>query len=172
MSHDNRHPLRLNVGFLLHHGVGSSRTFDFDHRDVQVGPDLKVAALEGSLRLSRTPQGLYAQGRLTARSQGECVRCLEAFPLALAIEIQDLFVYPPTQASDPLLTIPDTGILDLGPLVREYLLLDVPLQPVCRLDCKGLCAECGNNLNEAACDHPSGEIDPRLAALRSLLPDA
>jgi len=170
---NNRHPLRINVGFLLHQGVGFSRDFDFDLPSVQVGSDLEVAGLKGSLRLTRAAQGLYAQGRLRAqRTRVECVRCLTEFDQRLEMEVADLFVYAPAQASDPLLSVPETGILDLGPLVREYLLLNVPLQPVCRTDCRGLCPECGNNLNEAICKHPTAGIDPRLSGLKSLLPES
>jgi len=172
LSTSQRHPLRLNVGFLLHQGVGTSRDFEFDHQAVQVGPDVRVTRLAGRVRLSRTAQGLYAHGRLTADTRSECVRCLSEIDLPLRVEVNDLFVYPASQATDPNLTIPETGILDLSPVVREYLLLAVPLQPLCRPDCQGLCPECGNNRNETACDHTSAEVDPRLAALRSLLPDA
>ena len=90
----------------------------------------------------------------------------------MQVEVNDLFVYPPSQPTDPNLSIPETGILDLSPVLREYLLLDVPLQPLCRPDCQGLCPECGNNRNETACNHPAAEVDPRLSALRALLPDA
>jgi uncharacterized protein len=168
---NNRHPLRLNVGFLLHQGVGTNRSFDFDHPSVHIG-ELNVADLRGSIRFSRTAQGLYAQGNLKAETQVECVRCLEMFSQGLTIRIDDLFVYPPGQSADPLLSIPETGILDLNPLAREYLVLDVPLRPVCRPDCKGLCPECGNNLNLAPCNHPTAEVDPRLSDLKSLLPQS
>ncbi len=164
----NRHPLRLNVGFLLHQGVGTNRSFGFDHPSVQIG-DLHAANLRGSVRFSRTAQGLYAQGDLQAETGLDCVRCLEAFSQRLTIRIDELFVYPPGQSPDPLLTIPETGILDLNPLIREYLVLDVPLRPVCRPDCKGLCPECGNNLNLAPCVHPVAEVDPRLSGLKSLI---
>ncbi|OGO11465.1 MAG: hypothetical protein A2Z66_11065 [Chloroflexi bacterium RBG_13_66_10] len=128
-----------------------------------------MADLRGSVRFSRTAQGLYAQGRLQAETHVDCVRCLEDFSQRLDIRLDDLFVYPPGESSDPLLSIPETGILDLNPLVREYLLLDLPLQPVCRPDCRGLCPECGNNLNESSCEHPVSEVDPRLSGLKSLL---
>jgi uncharacterized protein len=161
--------LRINVGFLLHEQVGYSRTFDFDHPAVQISEDLAIRKLRGSLRLTRTAQGLYGDGRLAAVTGVECGRCLSEFDQPLAIRIDDLFTFPPGQAADPLLAVPETGLLDLGPLLREYLLLEVPLQPLCRADCRGLCPECGNNLNESPCSHPDDPIDPRLAALRSLL---
>lgn len=169
MNLNNRHPLRLNVGFLLHEHVGYSRTFDFDLPAVQVSDDLDVSHVHGTLRLTRTAQGLYGQGRLQATTPLSCVRCLASFDQAIDAELNDLFAYPPSSASDPLLAVPETAILDLRPLLREYFLLDVPLQPLCREDCKGLCPECGNNLNEASCSHPSAEIDPRLAGLAGLL---
>lgn len=168
----NNPPLRLNVGFLLHQGVGTSRDFDFDHPYVRVSSDLEVTSLRGRVRMSRTAQGLYAQGSLRAETRLECVRCLTEFDQSLEAVLGDLFIYPAWQASDPLLSIPDTGILDLSPVLREYLLLDVPLQPVCKPDCKGLCPECGNNLNESECNHPTAGTDPRLSVLKSLLPES
>lgn len=169
MNLNSRHPLRLNVGFLLHESVGYSRTFDFDLPTVQVSEDLDVSHVHGQLRLTRTAQGLYGQGNLHARTPLECVRCLVPFDQEINARVDDLFVHPPGAASEPLLAIPENAILDLGPLLREYFLLDLPLQPVCRQDCRGLCPECGNNLNESTCRHPASEIDPRLAGLQSLL---
>lgn len=169
MNLNSRHPLRLNVGFLLHESVGYSRTFDFELPSVQVSEDLDVSHLRGELRLTRTAQGLYGQGRLQGSTPLECVRCLAPFDQSITARVDDLFVYPPGTAAEPLLAIPETAILDLAPLLREYFLLDVPLQPVCRADCKGLCPECGGNLNDSTCRHPSTDIDPRLAGLQSLL---
>jgi len=166
---NSRHPLRLNVGFLLHESIGYSRTFDFDLPIVQVSEDLDVSHMHGELRLTRTAQGLYGLGRLQAATPLECVRCLTPFDQEINARVNDLFVYPPGGTSEPLLAIPETAILDLGPLLREYFLLDVPLQPVCRPDCRGLCPECGNNLNETSCSHPVSDVDPRLAGLQSLM---
>lgn len=172
MTTSTRHPLRLNVGFLLHEQIGNSRTFDFDHSAVHLGEDLTLSDLRGALRLTRTAQGLYGEGQLEGVTVLECVRCLSEFDQALHIQIADLFSYPPAEASDPLLSIPETGLLDLAPLLREYMLLEVPLRPMCRADCLGLCPECGNNRNESPCSHPDVNIDPRLAGLQALLNEA
>ena len=59
---------------------------------------------------------------MQAGAEAECVRCLTPFDQRLAINFDDLFVYPPERASETLLAIPETGLLDLGPLTREYML--------------------------------------------------
>jgi len=156
---------------MLHQTVGYNRTFEFDHPSVQVSDDLDVSDLQGQLRLTRTAQGLYATGAMQAAAGTECVRCLTSFEQRLAITFDDLFVYPSSRATEPLLAIPETGLLDLSPLTREYMLLDFPLQPLCRPDCKGLCPECGANWNESECEHKSAAPDPRLAGLRALIDD-
>jgi len=146
---------------MLHQTVGYSRIFEFDYPSVQVSDDLDVSDLRGELRLTRTSQGLYAAGAMQALAQAECVRCLTSFRQGLAIVFDDLFVYPPSRASEPLLAIPETALLDLRPLTREYMLLAFPLQPLCRPDCKGLCPDCGVNWNEAGCEHGSAESERR-----------
>ena len=168
---NERHPLRLNVGFLLHANVGFNRDFDFHTPAIQVGDDLHVDALRGSVNFTRTNQGLYAQGSLHSHSTQGCARCLSDFEHDLAIDIADLFIYPPGEAEDPLLVVPESGMLDLTSYMHEQILLVAPIRSICRPDCKGLCPECGLSLNDENCDHPDADIDPRLAALKSLLPD-
>ncbi len=99
----------------------------------------------------------------------ECSRCLDTFEQTLVAEIGDLFVYPPEKADDPLLAIPETGMLDLNPLFRETFVLAIPLQPICQSECKGLCPVCGGNRNVTPCEHQEDDIDPRLEPLRNLL---
>lgn len=164
-----RHPLRLNVGFLLHESVGFSRTFDYDLGQVAFSDDLQVSSLRGSIRLTRTAQGIYVTGRLTAELPQTCVRCLSSFDMAVTIEFSDLFAFPPEHAEEAILAIPETGILDLTPLAREYILLEIPIQPMCKPDCRGLCPICGGDRNVMTCEHDKQEIDPRLAALKTLL---
>jgi uncharacterized protein len=154
---------------MLHQTVGYTLPFEFDYPSVQVSDDLDVSDLHGELRLTRTAQGLYASGPMEGTTRAECVRCLTSFDQRLAITFDDLFVYPSSKGTEPLLVIPETGLLDLTPLTREYMLLDFPLRPLCRPDCRGLCPECGVNRNETACEHDAPTTDPRLAGLRALL---
>jgi uncharacterized protein len=172
VKQDNYSALRINVGFLLHQSIGYSRKFEFSEASVQVADDLGVSHLTGNLTFTRTTQGLYAEGIFTATAPLECVRCLTDFNESLSIEINELYEFPPQKETDPQLAIPQSGIIDLTSLVSELFLLEIPIQPLCQVDCLGLCAICGRRLAEGQCDHPQMEIDPRLSVLQSLLPDS
>ncbi len=161
--------LRLNVGFLLKEGVGYSREFTFDEPLVHVADDLTVNNLGGSVTLTRTPQGLYAQGRLTATVDYECSRCLENFDQRVSARLAELYHFPPESAPPDALIVTDDAHLDLTPVVREDFLLSIPMHALCRPDCKGLCPQCGANWNEGPCDCRDDTIDPRLAPLAKLL---
>jgi len=154
---NHNHLLRINVGFLLNQTAGYVRTMDFDEERLVLGNDLELHKLHGALSLDRTPQGILVSGTLQSGTPAECARCLSPFLLPLSATLQDLFLYPPPNPSDPMLAIGEDAILNLEPLVREYMILDFPLQPVCSPQCKGLCPVCGNNLNTSSCDHPQIE---------------
>jgi uncharacterized protein len=166
---DNR-ILYLNVGFLLAKSAGYSREISFDHPEPIRAEDVIINHLHGSLRLTRTPQGILMQGRLQAQTPVECVRCLRPFEQTYEVEISELFVLSTVNSSntDPYV-INEGGIIDLTPIVREEGILAVPMQVLCSPGCKGLCAECGADLNEGPCGCEEDPIDPRLASLRMLL---
>lgn len=162
-------PLRLNVGFIVHQTIGFSHDFDFDLREVRLPPDLQLNNLVGTARFTRTPQGLLAQVKMHAVVQAECARCLTPFTQPLDIDVSELYAFSNRTVTDSGLILPEEGYIDLEPLVREYMLLDVPINPLCGPDCKGLCPVCGENLNETTCHHEDDVVDPRLAALKALL---
>lgn len=169
--------LRINVGFLLKEGAGYNRTVTFDSPGHIEADDFLITDLRGDLRLTRTPQGVLVQGTLQAKMRQECVRCLTAFEFPYEVEFSELFVPEEMfdQAdADPLAepsVITEDGVIDLTPIMREEGILAIPMQALCKPDCKGLCAQCGQNLNEGACDCETEPIDPRLAPLRALLED-
>jgi uncharacterized protein len=160
--------LRLNVGFLLKENIGYAREIPFDEPEVYVAADLSVSQLHGAITFSRTPQGLYAQGRLQAITHEQCVRCLVDVDQILTCKIGDLFFYPPEDAPDDALTVGEDIHIDLAPLVRENMLLSMPIRIVCRPDCKGLCPNCGQNWNEGPCTCQQETADNRWAALEDL----
>lgn len=137
-----------------------------------VADDLTVSHLRGTVNFTRTPQGLYGRGRLQADLAAECARCLTPFDQSVSSRISELFVYPPENAIEGALVVDDDVHVDLGPLLREDMLLAVPMHALCRPDCKGLCPTCGQNWNEGPCDCHAETRDPRWAALTQLLKES
>lgn len=154
---------------MLKEGIGYSREFQFDEPIAQLSRDLTVNDLRGQVTLTRTPQGLYAQGQLAATAPAECARCLTGLEQTLTTTLGELYIYPPENAPEGALTVGEDAYLDLTPVVREDMLLSIPMQSLCRPLCKGLCPQCGKNWNEGPCDCEDETIDPRLAGLADLL---
>ena len=176
LSQANSRVLRLSVGFLLKEGVGFSRDFDFEEAEARLADDLAVVNLAGRVTLTRTPQGLYADGRLRGKLASECSRCLTPFLQPVTVRIAELYHYPPETAPREALAVSDSAHLDLAPLAREDFLVSKPMVTLCRPDCKGLCPQCGQDWNTGPCDCQDDAVDPRLAPLAALLkektPDA
>jgi uncharacterized protein len=164
-----RAPLRLNVGFIVHQGIGYSREFDFDIPKLPLSPDQEMRNITGVARFTRTPQGLLSQVKMHATLFTDCARCLTIFPQPLNIDFTELYACAQRFTTESGLILPEDGNIDLEPLVREYMLLEVPLNPLCKPDCKGLCPVCGGNLNEEICNHDADVVDPRMAVLGALL---
>lgn len=162
-------PLLLNIGFIIHEDVGYSRDFEFDYAELHLPPDLDLKDVAGMARFSRTPQGLLVVVNLSALTQADCVRCLDGIQQPIAIDFTELYAFNKRSVSESGLLVPDNGQIDLGPIAREYLLLDVPMNPLCKPDCLGLCPQCGNNLNQKKCSHKEDNIDPRFSKLQELL---
>ena len=148
--------------------IGTSRDFNFDFAIMKLGEDLTVRDFKGMARFDRTPQGLLLQGKFGADTDLECVRCLEPFSQALKWSFTDLYAFDKRSISESNLLVPDDGQIDLEPLLREYALLEIPISPVCKPDCKGLCPACGENLNKTDCGHQPESPAP-FAALKGLL---
>jgi uncharacterized protein len=161
-------PLRLNIGFLINATIGTSRDFNFDYEKMRLGDDLTVREFSGTTRFSRTPQGLLLQGEFKAETDLECVRCLDMYCQPLQWSVTDLYAFDRRNMTESGLLVPEDGQIDLEPLLREYALLEFPISPVCKLDCKGLCPVCGENLNKTDCGHRP-EVDSPFAALKDLL---
>lgn len=163
-----RHPLRINVGFLISAPIGTNHAFDFDYETIRLGDDLTLREFVGTSRFSRTPQGLVLQSNFQAETDFECVRCLDQFTQALKWSLTELYAFDRRNMTEFGLLVPDDGQIDLEPLLREYALLEFPISPVCKPDCKGLCPVCGENLNKADCGHRP-EVDSPFLALKDLL---
>lgn len=161
-------PFVLNVGFIVAQTVGYSREFPCEFEQVRLEEDT-FRAVQGVITVTRTGQGLLFQTRMGATTQAICTRCLEHFDLRLESQFDELFAFSANAVADTDLIVPESGRIDFAPLLREYLLLEVPIQPICRPDCKGLCPVCGGNLNDTPCHHEETFTDPRFAVLKQLL---
>ncbi len=164
--------LRLNVGFIVHQALGYSRDFSVEVPDLILSKDLSVKNLTGNVKVSRTTEGLLVQADGQAGMDAECVFCLKAFEQPLQLKFVEMYTFPSQADENTDLVLPDDLHLDLMPLIGEYLHLEIPISPVCRPDCKGLCPICGDNLNLADCNHDEEIGDPRFSVLKTLLDDA
>ncbi len=140
---------------------------DFEYPLLEVADDFDLANFRGTLRLTRTAQGVYAQGKFAGEEKTECVRCLMELTQTLKTEIEQLYEYPPYPKAEFVVT--ETGHLDLAPTLREDMILSRPMRPLCKPDCKGICPQCGKDLNEGPCDCVKDEINPQLEVLKKLL---
>jgi uncharacterized protein len=80
----------------------------------------------------------------------------------------ELFAFDRRNKTDSGLLVPEDGQIDLEPLLREYALLEFPISPICKPECKGLCPVCGENLNKADCGHRPETYSP-FSVLKDLL---
>jgi uncharacterized protein len=124
------------------------------------------------LRFEAVSEGVLVTGSAVAPLAGECARCLEPLTTSMEVSIQELYRYlpdPGEDESDDEERFLDGDRLDLEPAFRDAVVLALPLSPLCREDCPGLCAECGVRLAEAGPRHGHGEdTDPRWGPLRQL----
>lgn len=137
--------------------------------------ELDLATLVGDITLDGVVEsvvdGLLVRGTVSADLLLACARCLTDLQQRVAVEVVELFTDPATaeQSDDiePGYEIGD-GVIDLDALLRDALVPAVPYRPLCDPDCKGLCATCGTNRNDATCDCVDSTVDARWSALEGL----
>lgn len=163
-----RKPFRINVGFIIHEETGFATEIPFEFEKIKL-EDLELKNLVGKVDIGRTPQGLVIQGSFEADTTLECVRCLKEFVYPLNWEITELYAFTPKSQSESELLVPEDAHIDLAPLIREYAILEVPIKPLHDPECKGLCIECGQDLNVKDCGHNQDNDDSPFATLKDLL---
>jgi uncharacterized protein len=139
----------------------------------------KDAPVELSLRLESVMDGVLVSGTARAPLTGECVRCLEPLSQQCEADFQELYSYhdaddrsryaadPGDDAEEETLFL-EADLFDLEPVLRDAVVLSLPLQPVCREDCPGLCPECGVRLAAEPGHQHDEAVDIRWAALQEL----
>lgn len=161
--------IHFDVSALTKGRLGASLTLNVD-----TGPqdltDLEVGFLHGTIQVIRVQNGLLVQGTVESQLGLECVRCLEPFVLPIALELEEAFRLSgaglmPSESY----VVGDDGWLDLAPLLREHAWVAIPMKPLCSPGCKGLCPQCGANLNLESCACDLARVDPRLLLLKDLV---
>ncbi len=129
----------------------------FRDRDIEIPKPLHL-----EFTIFKTQDSFVIRGKVTGSIVLACSRCLEKFQHQLDLEVDEEII-----ATE----MPDLNELDISDIIRENILLNLAIKPLCAEDCKGLCVECGQNLNEEECDCDTEIIDPRLADLKNFFDD-
>ena len=171
--------LQVNVAQLLKNVVGTTRTFEVDGLALE-SDDGVPAYVRGEFRLTRTDRGVWASGSVALSVDYVCSRCLAPFASWIEAKVDDVFLpsvdittgaklrYGEDDTGADVNSIDEQHVLDLSDALRQYRLAGISIAPVCREDCKGICPECGADLNEGACSCKRYQ-DQRWNVLRELL---
>lgn len=129
---------------------------------------LDDAPVRGTFRAESVVEGILVTGKVHGHISAECARCLSQLGSAVEVEVCELFASPGAAITDDDVYRVSGREIDLEPMLRDSLALALPLNPLCRRDCKGLCAGCGADLNVAECACSDTAPDPRWAPLEAL----
>jgi uncharacterized protein len=174
---DPRNPLVFDTRDL---GTGTARTLSRTvpapaHMGVELARVPTGADLELEVQLEGVAEGVLVTASVTAPLVGECARCLEPFTSAIQVRFQELFTPEPEEAADSgdgdgeeSYLLDESGLLDLEPALRDAVVLELPLSPLCEDGCQGLCVECGVRLADA---EPGHGHDKRGGAMWAALKD-
>jgi len=147
--------------------VGAPEDLGVELIRVPVGADLAL-----TLRMESVTEGVLVSARARAPLTGECGRCLRAVEDTLDVTFQELYAYA-YSTTDETAEEDEVGriqgdLIDLEPALRDAMVLALPVHPLCREDCPGLCPECGALWDELPADHQHRQVDSRWAALEGL----
>jgi len=143
----------------------------------RIGLDLVAIPADGAvdldLRVESVSEGVLVSGVVSARTAGECARCLQPLTGNVEVELTELFAYPDsttdaTTDEDEMGRVLDDAV-DLEQAIVDAVGLALPLSPLCDPDCPGLCPDCGVVLSTAEPGHHHDTIDPRWAQLAGML---
>ena len=177
-------PLVWNVAGLLGEAAGAVR--DYAVRGVVIDGDeyfSLAGPIDGRVHLGRTNRGLLVDADFTTVLATQCARCLRDINVPFTFEIHDealpaidfhsgrVLTISPEDEEAGAIRLTDHHELDLEGPIREAIVLALPIAPLDREDCPGLCIVCGLPLDEGDHDHPDDDIDPRLAVLKGFVTD-
>jgi uncharacterized protein len=165
--------MEMNVSQQLKSAIGTLREYDIDDLLDILGEGQK-SNIKGTVVLTRTNRGILVQGKLQTNVIAECSRCLNKYECPLTINIEEEYFPVIDINSGTALEIPDEPdtfridehhILDLKEVIRQNALLAIPMKPLCRESCPGICPICGKDLTKGKCQCSNNKIDPRWLKL-------
>lgn len=164
--------MKINISS-IHEIPGESLKFDglqeINLADPQLG--LKITGpvkIKGTV--TNTGVGFLVSAQLDYHYQANCGRCLEVYSTEQALEIREQFVSNSDPEKDDSTDYPFKGDeIDLGECVQEQIILALPMSFTCTPECRGLCSECGQNLNLSTCKCTINPINPQFEKLKVLL---
>ena len=168
--------MEINVSQLLKESIGSSRKYKIDET-IDIAGDERGSTVSGDIGLLRTQRGILVRGELHTGLELTCSRCLSAFSYPLSISFEEEYIQSiDVNSGLPLNSSGETGsftidehhVIDLTEAICQYALLAIPMKPLCRGDCAGLCPECGRNLNQGPCGCPVRTVDPWWSRLTNM----
>ena len=169
--------MQINVSELLKAPIGTTQEHEINET-VDVTGNSSEKAVQGKVSLLRTDRCILVRGALHTEVELSCSRCLSLFSHSVTLNIEEEYLptidmvsgTPLPSPEEPAgFTIDEHQIIDLTEAVRQQTLLAIPIKPLCREDCAGLCQNCGHNLNLGPCDCLPQSIDPRWAKLSKLI---
>jgi len=169
--------MQINVSQLLKEPIGSARIYQASEI-IDAAGDGNGHGIQGKVRLVRTHRGILVKVELRTEVGLNCSRCLGSFQRPVTLSIEEEYIptidivsgaplLPPEEPSSFI--IDEHHIIDLTEAIRQYSLLAIPMKPLCRENCAGLCRICGHNLNQGPCGCPPQSADPRWSELSKLL---
>jgi uncharacterized protein len=179
IPHSSGSPLTFDISRLPRRPGSMQRVCESVPSPSRIGLDLiaidEGAPLDLDLRFESVSEGVLVSGTVTGPTSGECARCLAGMNGQVRVHLTELFAYPDstteaTTEQDEIGHIVD-GTIDLEQPLIDTVVLELPLSPVCRPDCPGLCSDCGVPLAEAEPGHHHEQIDPRWAKLSGMFSD-
>lgn len=174
--------MKISVAPLLKQPYGATEEYDLGeeviapHSEHAGLLDVGVRRVRGGVTATHTNPGVYVEGDVDAALGLECSRCLDRFEGTVSLQLSEQYyatidVVTGARLEDPprdAYTIGHDFVIDFTPLLREHILLEVPLKPLCREACAGICPVCGIDQNEQPHRHEAGP-DERWSGLRTLL---
>jgi uncharacterized protein len=169
--------MRIDVGELMKARTGETRTYQIENWEIEMAEGAPRELVNGSTTLLRTQAGILASVNVALDTRDACSRCLREVKISLQIDFEEEYlpivdIFTGAALSSPedpgALRIDDRQVLDVSEAVRQYREMALPMQPLCRPDCPGICPACGRDLNLGACDCPQESVDDHWSALAEL----